>query len=184
VDYEGLARIVEHAKQGDDEAFAQLFVEFSKPVYYNALHITKNEHDAHDVVQDTMIALHRNLHSIKDVKSVVAYVNKIASRQSIRILRTRSPEHVYDDASDALQNVAEDNENFIPEGYVAQKERRDYIVGLVDELSDTQRTAVMLFYFEQLPIKQIAEITEVEEATVKMRLSRARAVLKVKMSQM
>ena len=180
MNYDELARIVERAKLGDEEAFAQLFIEFSKSIYYTALRMTKNEHDAHDVVQETMIALHKNLQSIRDAKSTVAYVNKIASRQALRLLRKRIPEYGRDDTEDALHNTAQENGDFIPEEYIAQKEKREYIVSMIDELTDTQRTAILLFYYKQLSIKQIAETLEVDESAIKMRLSRARAVLREK----
>ena len=183
LNYDELARVVERAMSGDDEAFAQLFIEFSKSVYYIALRLTQNEYDAHDVVQETMIALHKNLKAIRDAKTIVAYVNKIAFRQALRMLRKRSPDQSVDDANYALNFVAQDDDEFIPEAYVTQKERREYIISLVDGLNDKQRTVILLFYYKQMSIKQISETLEVDEAAVKMRLSRARAVLRDKLKR-
>jgi len=175
--------MVERAKKGDDDAFAQIFYEFSKSIYYTALRLTKSEHDSHDVVQETMITLHKNLSSIRDVKATVAYINTIACRQALRILRNRKPGQIEDDSEDLIQSLADNNEDFIPEKYVAKKELREHIVNLVDELNDTQRTVIMLFYYKQLSIRQISEALEVDEAAVKMRLSRARAVLREKVKK-
>jgi len=179
--HEEMARLVERAKQGDEVAFVQIYNEFSKSVYYTGLRITKNEEDAKDIVQETMMILHENLHSIKNPKALVAYVNKVASIRCMRLLRSRRPEQIDDDFELMLQNTKEDNDEFIPEEYLEKKERREYIISCVDTLSDSQRAVTMLYYFNQLPVKQITEILEVSEAAVENRLSRARAALRAKL---
>jgi len=183
VHYDKLALIVEQAKKGDDEAFALLFNEFSKSIYYIALRITKSEHDAHDVVQETMITLYKNLSSIRDVKATVAYVNKITSRQAVRILRNKNNRLMEEDADEISHLLTDDNEDFIPEEYVTKKELREHIINLIDKLNDIQRTVIILYYYKQLSIKQISETLEIDEAAVKMRLSRARAVLREKVNK-
>ena len=57
--------MVECVKQGDEQAFVQIYNELSKRTYYTALRITGNEEDAHDIVQETMVILHQNLHTLK-----------------------------------------------------------------------------------------------------------------------
>ena len=184
MDYDELAGLVERARQGDGEAFAQLYDIFAKPTYYIALRIVKNELDAEDVVQETMMKLHANLESIKDAQAIVSYVNTIATRLCLVVLSRNKPELIERDSEFALSNLIDENEEIIPEEYAEQKEQRDHIVSLISELSEAQRVVVVLYYYRQLPIKEIADTLEIDETAVKMRLSRARAILKEKLGDM
>ena len=176
-----MVRLVERAKQGNEEAFAQLYNQFSKSIYYMGLRITQNAEAANDILRDTMITLHKNLHTIDSTETLAAYVNRIANSRSIDYLRKNKPLQVEDDSDLTLNNIPDEDDDFIPEEYLSQKEQRAYVVNLINELSDPQRTVIMLYYYGQLSIKQISESLRVEEAAVKMRLSRARSILKQKL---
>ena len=180
--YEKLARLVERAKLGEEEAFAQLFYTFSKSVYYIGLRITKNEEDANDIIQETMIDLHKNLHTINNPQALVAYVNRVANNRCIDFLRKNNRlQQIDTDADEILQNVHEDDADSIPEEYLTRKDLRSVMVGLIDELHDGQRTVILFYYYKHLSIKEISELLEIDETAVGMRLSRARATLKQKL---
>jgi len=181
MDYDATARLVERAKKGDYEAFAQIYKELSKPIYYLALRIIQNEEDAKDVLQETMVILFKNLYSIKNSQAVVAYVNQVAYNQCMRILRKKNPLGPENDDEFNIQSISDSDVEFIPEEYVDKQERRAYIVGLIDELSESLKFVIMLYYYNGLSISQIAETLKVSEGAVKTRLSRARATLKKKL---
>jgi len=177
---EALARLVERAKQGDDEAFTDLYDAFSKSVYYFALRLTKNEEDANDVVQDTMLALYQSLHSIEHTVTIAAFIKKIALHQCTRLLRKRK-ETVCESQLDYNSHLFEElDAEFIPEKYVDLKERQEYIVNLVDSLSEPLREVVMLFYYHHHSIAHISKLLKINESTIRTRLTRARATLKEK----
>jgi len=181
LNYNAIANLMEQAKQGYDGAFEGIYKELSRSVYYFALRIVKNQEDAEDVLQETMAALHKNLHSIKNSQAVVAYVNQIAYNQCLRILGKKKPSQTEDEGDFDIQDIADDDEEFIPEEYVERQETRAYIISLIDQLSEPLRFVIMLFYYNGLSISQIAETLKVNEGTVKTRLSRARAILKKKL---
>ena len=181
--HERLARLVERAKEGDEYAFAEIYHEFSKSVYYMGLRITKNEDDADEIVQETMLSVYKNLHSIKSPKALVAYVNRVASNKAIDLMRKSNPLQSDDYAESLLYIIVETNEDYIPEEYLEKKEMREHVVSLIDELSPAQSAVIILFYYKQLSGKQIAKLLNINEAAVEMRLSRARAALKKKLQQ-
>jgi len=113
VDYNALACLVERARQGDQDAFQRIYDAFSKTVFYTAIKVVKNQEDANDVLQETMITLYKNLDSIENSRAVFHYVNKVAYSHCIRLLRKKKLLGVDDDAEQVLDNVADDDE-FVP----------------------------------------------------------------------
>jgi len=181
--YEVLANLVERAKQNDEDAFAQLFYTFSKTVYYTGLRITKNESDANDIVQDTMFELYKNIKSIKNPHALIAYINRITNNKCVDYLRKTYNNEVQlvDKDLELLQN--QNDTDYVPEEYLLKKELRSQFIDLIDELSDSQRSVIIFYYYKQLSLKQISEMLGIAEEAVAMRLSRARVVLKQKLEE-
>lgn len=180
MDNKALARLVNRAKNGDVEAFAQIYSQLSKVTYYLALKMMKNEQDAVDVMQETFLKLFQNLDAIKNAKALVAYVNSMVYHGCLNTLSKSKRIQREDPADFLLQNAEEENEDFLPEQCFEREELREMVLRLVDELGDNQRTVVLLYYFEQLTVKQIAGVMRITEAAVMNRLSRARAALREK----
>lgn len=95
-----LVRMVEHAKQGDEDAFGYIYERFSKVAYYIGLRMTKNNEDANDVMQEVMIKLQQNLHMIENPHAIGAYVNKIAVNYCLDFLRKNKRLQVYDNSEE------------------------------------------------------------------------------------
>ncbi|MFV0401502.1 MAG: RNA polymerase sigma factor [Oscillospiraceae bacterium] len=176
-----LAKLVEQAAQGDADAFARLYALFVQDIYYLGLRITKNETDAADVVQETMISFYKQLGSLGDVRYLRSYVNKIAYRSAIRFINNQKGDIPPEE--DALEKMPNQTREFIPEDYLEDTEKRRYIVELVDQLSEGQRSVVTLFYFNDLPIREIAKILEIKESVVRSRLFRAREELRQRLEK-
>jgi len=183
--HERLAYLVECAKQGDENAFGEIYKEFSKSVYYTGLQATKNEEDAQDVVQETMLKLYMGLESISKPKALAAYVSRVAYNRCMDIINQKAPTQQCnsEDIEVELMNIQEENIAHLPTEYWEQQEQRAYVIGLIDELSDAQRIVVMLYYYNQFTAREIAEMLELNEAAVENRLKRARAALRVKMEK-
>jgi|GEM_PF-825355 len=177
-DHEALARLVERAKAGDYDAYSEIYIIFSKKVYYLALRLTNNEEDANDIMQETMLALYNNLQSIENSRAIVSYINSVAYKQSMRVLQKRQKYAAENDTSYDLLNIEDDDEEFIPEKYIDQQENHAYFIGVIDKLSESLKAVVMLHYYDRYSISQIAETLGITEGTAKTRLSRARSILK------
>ncbi len=181
MDNKALARLVERAQRGDSDAFAQIYSHLSKLVYYLSLKMVKNEQDAVDVMQETFLRLFQNLPSVKDGKTLVAYVNRIVYNCSLDTLSKAKRIQMDDSAETLLQNAVEENAEFLPEEYFEKEELRSVVLRGVEELNESQKSVILLYYFEHLSVRQIAEVTRINDAAVMNRLSRARAALKQKL---
>lgn len=183
MDKRSLARLVERANKGSSEAFSQIYNEFYKPVFYIGLKITGNEHDAGDVVQETMMQLHKDLQNIRDPKLLVAYVNRIALNRSFDILRSNKKMIATDEKHSIFESDFELKSEFIPHEYVEKEDLRQLVVKAVEELCEEQKSVVLLFYYKDLPAKEISNILGIPEPLVGSRLFLARKNIKRKLEQ-
>ena len=179
VNHKILADWVEKAKQGDEQAFAALYTEFSKSIYGHSILIMKNESDANDVVQESMLSLFNNLHKLDNPRAVVAYVHRTAHNHCLQILRKNKRLTPLNENENELN--LESDEEFLPEAYVDSKEERNDLLNIIGELTESLRVVIMLYYFNRLSVSDIADILKISETAVNTRLSRAKAMLKEKL---
>ena len=172
-----LEKLVDKAKQGDSAAFEELYSISSRQVYFTCISFLGNEEDAKDVMQDVYITAYEKLSSLNDAEKFVPWVNRIAVNLCKKILMKKSA--VFMEIENAADELTEENENFLPEEYITQKEKRKLVMDIMrDTLSDIQYKTVILYYFNGLSVEEIADIMECPPGTVKYRLSVARAKIK------
>ncbi|MDE6744630.1 MAG: sigma-70 family RNA polymerase sigma factor [Lachnospiraceae bacterium] len=172
-----LGELVEKAKQGDPAAFEELYSISCKKVYFTCISFLRNEEDAKDVMQNVYITAYEKLTSLNDVEKFIPWINKIAVNKCKKLLMRRTA--VFTDAEKVGNELTEENENFLPEEYITQKEKRKLVMDIMrNTLSDIQYKTVILYYFNGLLIDEIADIMECPPGTVKYRLSVARAKIR------
>lgn len=139
---------------------------YTRLVYSIALSHTPTAADADDAFQETFLAYHRSHVMWKDEQHRRAWLIRTAVNMSKRICfsikRHMSAAQTYSDRTEFSFESAEENE----------------IMMAVRGLSEKYRTAVMLFYFEEMSVREIAAALGTGESTVRSRLSRARAALR------
>lgn len=161
--------LVEEAKQGSNEAFAKLIEENKLKIYKTAKAILKNEEDACDAIQETLVSIYRNLHNLKDDKFFTSWVIKITINKSYDIIAKRE---LY---NRKIQKVAETQkgsrlELTSEEKFIEKSEVEEALDGLEEDL----RLVTVLYYYDGLSIKQISNILDIPIGTVKSKLARAR----------
>ncbi len=181
MDNNKLIEVVTAAKNGDKDAMNVLFSEFYDKVYYFALKTVKDEELALDITQESFIDVINNVHKLKEPVTFVAWLNRITYHQCTRYFKKRKDvlvESNDEDEGSIFDTIAEDNADFIPDEAIDNDEFRKTILSMIDDLTEEQRSAVLLFYYEEMSVKQIAEIQGVSEGTVKSRLNYARKSIK------
>lgn len=173
-----ILQLVQKALGGDRESFDALYTETDRAVYFTCLGFLKNEEDALDVTQEVYITAFEKLGTHKDPQTFPTWIKRIAVNKCKNFLAKKNahPEQSIDDGEDFTELV---DENFLPEEYIENEEKRKIIMEIVcSVLSDTLYQTVMMFYFDGLSIAEIAELTDTLEGTVKNRLNAARAKIK------
>lgn len=175
-----LEKAVIKGKNGDIESLTEIYNETKNMVYFTVLKLTNSESDAQDLVQDTYIKAFQNLGMLQDEKSFIKWLKTIAINLSKNYLKKCKPLLFKTDENEeqALASIPEISEDFLPAEYVDRQEKCRLIMEIVDSLPDLQRTAVLLYYFDELHIGEVARIMETSEGTTKSRLNYARKQIK------
>jgi|GEM_PF-826603 len=177
---EQLIGLVSAAQNGDSLAQSELFSAFYNDVYYFALKTVKDEDLACDITQETFIEIINTLGNLKEPAAFVTWMKQITYHQCTRYFKKKKDVIISEDEEghSIFDELSEDSSEFIPDEALDQKDFKKTILSLLDELSEEQRSAVLMYYFEELSVSQIAEIQGVSEGTVKSRLNYARKALK------
>lgn len=175
-----LVPLVQKAQKGDSDALNKLFNEFYNDVYYFALKTVKDEQTACDVTQEAFIEIINTIGNLKEPAAFVTWMKQITYHQCTRYFKKKKDVLVSEDeeGNTVFDTLVEDNGDFIPDEAMDKKDFKETILKMLDELSEEQRSAVIMFYFDELSVKQIAEIQGVSEGTVKSRLNYARKSIK------
>ena len=158
--------------KGDTRAFAVLVDRYKHMVFTLAIKILKNTEEAEEVSQDVFIKVYQALDAFKGDAKFSTWLYKITYYKSLdylkkqkRSLNTSSidSETVYHLPS--IENTLDALE---------ASERKKMIKSAIDELPQDDAVVITLHYFEELSLKEIAEIMSIEANTVKVRLFRSR----------
>lgn len=177
---EELTRLVQKAQQMDPDAMNALFEDCRDPIYYFALKTVGNADIAEDITQEAMIDIFRNLDKLKDPAAFQAWSREITYRQCLHHIK-KTPETTVSEDEDGhsiFDTLEEENTAFIPDAAVENEDFRKTVHAMIDSLPAEQRAALLLFHFDDLSIKEIAQIQQVSENTVKSRLNYARKAVK------
>ena len=172
-----LKEFVHKAVAGDKTAFEELYRETCRPVYFTCLNILKDEQEAQDVTQDVYLTAFEQLGTLEDTGKFKPWLYRIAANKSIKRLRKNKPSLPGDEQLEDM--MAEDNENFLPEEYALNADKRELVLDITRKVcTDAQYQTILLYYFNELSVAEIAEIMECQENNVKKRLSIARAKIR------
>ena len=171
---------IQKAKQGDQEAAIELYHKTERMVFFTALKLTRNEDAARDISQDAYVKVYASLPHLREDGAFIKWLQTIVLNLSKDYLRKSQPDlFVYaEDEEQFLQSIPETKEDFLPEDYIENREKTRLIMEFVDSLPDAQRMSVMLYYYNQCSIREVAEIMGVAENTVMSRLNYARKRIK------
>lgn len=159
-----------------DRELEQIYNEAYKAVYWTAMALLKNEADAEDIVQDTFVSLIESYDSIADKTKVVAWLKKTAANKCLNRLTRTKTDNVADGFFETIEALPED---FLPDSIAESEETRKIIMNIIDNvLSDDIRRTLVLFYFDEMSTKEIAEVLGIPQGTVLWRLSFAKKRIK------
>ena len=158
-----------------------LYTENYKDVYWTCISFLGNEEDAKDVTQNTFIKAAKAWETLEDKSKANAWLKKIAANKCLDLIKSRRT--VSFDAALENDELNEDeqlvDENFLPDDYAVNKEKRKIIMQIIkDNLSEEQFRTILMFYFDEMSMKDIADSMNIPEGTVKSRLNASKRKIK------
>lgn len=181
---DGIAALVGKMKNGDTEAFDAIYRHYVKRLYSMAYLICKSRADSEDIVQEAFVKCYLGRQAIREAGAFEGWLYQILVRTAWRFVKRRRDELSYEELSDSESEsytgswIELDGRSPGPLEAVLSREERESLLRAVGSLELKQRTVVTLYYFNQLPVKEIARITGSFEGTVKSRLYKGRENLK------
>ncbi len=171
-----IKELVLSAKNGNKKAFDKLYKLTSNDVWFTCVSLLKDEENAKDIMQETYITAFLKLDTLKDEEKFCGWLTAIATNKSKNKLKGKV-EYQIDDEVPITE--AETDELMLPEEYITKTEKRKVLLQIMeDTLSFNQYQTVLMFYFDEMSISEIAQGLEISEGTVKSRLNSSRAKMK------
>ena len=168
---------------GNKEAFGTIVENYQSLVCSITYSATGDFAKSEELAQETFIRAWKELKQLKDLEKFRAWLCTIARnllRQSIR----KQSKDVINTAQPIENAAASETLETQPDQIAISKEQQTVIWQALQEIPETYREAMVLFYREQQSIKQVASQLDLSEEVTKQRLSRGRKLLKVGMSSL
>src|SRR5438874_7928918 len=176
------------AKKGDLEAFSGLVKRYDRNIFRIAQHITHNEEDAQDVVQEAFLKAYQNLEQFQGNSKFYTWLVRIAVNEALMKLRRRRSdktvsldEDVVTEEGSMPREVADWSPN--PEQLYGQSELGDILQKTIQGLPQSFRTVFVLRDIEGLSTEETAEMLNLSVPAVKSRLLRARLQLRERLNR-
>lgn len=176
-----VASLIARCREGDAQAQEALVLAVQNRVYYHCKKMLRHEDDALDATQEVLISMLSKLDTLKEPEAFWGWLSAMTANQCRNAL-SRGPREVQfpvDEEGNSLLDTYETlDEQAVPDQAMDSKESRRMIVELVDTLPEAQRQCVLMYYYEEMGVKEIAAALETSEGTVKSRLNYARKAIK------
>ena len=172
-------KLIAKALNGNKSAWLKLVKRYEKQVYNYALRMVSNPDDALDLMQDTFVAVCRNLSGFRGDASFKSWLLKIAHYRCIEFYRRKKPTVDFDEVPEAYEQTDE----FCPELAMVVDQQNVELIKAMSELPVNQRAVIEMKFFQFLTFEDIAVQLGISSNTVKSRLyaglSKMKQVLEV-----
>ena len=179
--------LIDRISSGDSTAFQEFVERYKKKIYYIAYDITGDQADAEDVSQEVFIKVFRSLKTFRRNAKISSWLYQISVNASIYLLRKKSskPEKSMDDIERAdiqeslpgtgtrAQNPEKSAEDFLIQKHISQA---------LQKVSPKERSVFVMRHYNELKIREIAEILSISPGTVKALFYRATRKLRKELS--
>ena len=172
---------IERILAGDTSCFASLFDRYGKQVYAWVCRVIQNREDAEELTEDVFVKAFQHLESFRGESDFLTWLYRIAYNLSISAVRKKKVEYLAIEDSQ-LSNVSEE---MIQDqlGQTDSSERLDLLDLALEQLPPDDRALILLFYKEDKSIEELAQITGLSIANIKVKLHRTRKKLYILMTE-
>jgi len=162
---------IERVKKGDKEAFTWLVDTYQDMVYTICLRMLSNEADADEAAQDVFLKAYRSIHNFQEKSKFSTWLYRITYNQCISVIRKKVK------IIDLVDEVPEDSiseSDMSGLDRLSVEERGRYLKMAIEALPETDAVVVTLFYYDELSLEEIAEVTGLTSSNIRIKLHRSR----------
>lgn len=157
-------KLIKKAQKGNVASFELLITNHKQAMYYMAKTILRNEEDCADAIQESIIKAFVNMHSLKEPSYFKTWLIRIVMNECYQLIRKQ-------------KNIIP-LDSIMEPAYVQPMSQGIEIEEALQLLSNEHRQLLMLFYTVGLSIKEIAELLDLPENTVKSKMHRAKGKMR------
>ncbi|MBR3781584.1 MAG: sigma-70 family RNA polymerase sigma factor [Clostridia bacterium] len=152
----------------DSNDFERVFKRNNKRLFLIALSFTANQYDAEDILQNSFMKLLKTKTEFENDEHIDKWLTSVTVNESKNLLKS------------AFRKKSADFEDYFA-SYSFESDKSEDLFNAVMSLPKKLRTVIHLFYYEDMPIKEIADMLNIKQSAVKTRLCRAREQLKIQL---
>jgi RNA polymerase sigma-70 factor (ECF subfamily) len=170
--------LIQTIKAGNYRQFERLIEAYQRPLYVFIWRMVQNEDDAKDICQDTFFKAYKKIKSFKEKSKFSSWLFQIGYRKTLDFLARKKRQRTVLEKIESQSQMAENEMEF-------EIKQADSAIGkIIDGLQHNHRTALHLFYKEEMTYKEIASVMKVPINTVKSHIHRGKEIVREKLSRM
>lgn len=180
-------QLIKAAKDGDRKPFEQLYSDYRDKLHFFVLKNVGSKEAAEDIVSEAFLDAMQNIGSLKAEEAFGSWLYSIAYRKCIHYNEENSHTAHFDSEEEqelAMSDFGLNEPIKLPEDYAVNRQRQEQIKEIIDGLSTEQRSAIILYYFEERSVGEVAKALNINEGAAKKRLFDARKKIKTKIEKL
>lgn len=169
--------MTEGLRRGDPGAQEQFLRQYASRVFQFIVRMTRHEQEAEELTQDTLLRAMQQMERFDPAQSTLhTWVRRIAYRLTLNHLRSRGI--TFQSIEESATAITAVDEAAMSQAFAeADDTRTELLRQALDELAPDEQTLINLFYFDDLPLKEIGYIIDAPPGTIATRLHRIRRKL-------
>ena len=178
-----LTALIVRAQAGDQGAMEEVLRIAHTSVSYQCRKLLRDPQDAEDMTQEVLLTVYTKLDSLKAPEAFWGWLNQTTANRCVNALKRSHVELQFaedEEGHSVLDNLEEADEQQVPDKALDNAETTRMIEEIVDGLPEAQRVCTLMYYYDEMSVKDIAAALGVPENTVKSRLNYARKAVKEK----
>ena len=146
-----------------DRAFSELLDIYQERIYWHIRKLVLTHENSNDVLQNTFIRVYRNIDKFEGKSALLTWIYRIAFNESMRFLEKEKKitHQSLDDVSNNQMSKLKQSE------YFDGDKLHERLLEIVQEMTEKQRRVFQMKYFDDLSFRQISEVLDVSESTLK-----------------
>ena len=176
-----LIHTVERAKHGNRAAFEKLYSEYYERLYFFVLKNVGKKDAAEDITQEAFLQSMESIRKLEKPETYVTWLHSIAYHKCADLFRQEKRSSYFDSEEEQEQAMELVNLNkpvMLPDDFAENKDVAKKLKALIDGLKPDMRAAVILYYYDDLSVAEVAKSLGMNENAAKQKLFQARKKLK------
>lgn len=161
----------------EENSFEDVYDKHYQRVFRTAYHLIKNRDDAKDITQEVFVRFIQSRKAIKNPDGIKSWLHRVTVNCSIDLIKKRNMK-----SPNTIES--EQSKSQTPEEDYLQKEAHYLLLCELDDLPDKQKRALILRYFEGLPISEVAQFTGLTNGSARVTITRALLKLRKRLFKM